>query len=86
MQLQVNLVAEDILTQGTGDDGLHGMLGHDVQLQTVCVLAAVITVWTLLHLKPKRPSRHGQYFTIVKQIHSVFLDFETFKKFANVFN
>lgn len=51
MQLQVNLVAEDILTQGTGDDRLHGMLGHDVQLQTVCVLAAVITVRTLLHLK-----------------------------------
>lgn len=32
MQLQVNLVAEDILTQGATDNWLHGMLGHDVQL------------------------------------------------------
>lgn len=32
MQLQVNLVAENILTQGAADDRLHGMLGHDVQL------------------------------------------------------
>lgn len=32
MQLQVNLVTEDILTQWAADDGLHGMLGHDVQL------------------------------------------------------
>lgn len=51
MQLQVDFVAEDILTQGTGDDGLHGMLGHDMQLEAVCILAAVITVRTLLHLK-----------------------------------
>lgn len=59
MQLQVNLVAQDVLTQGTGDDGLHGMLGHDVQLQTVCVLAAVIAVRALLHLRRKGLFRHA---------------------------
>ena len=59
MQLQVNLITEDILTQGAGDDRLHGMLGHDVQLQTVCVLATVITVWALLHLKRQCLSLHG---------------------------
>lgn len=32
MQLQVNLVAKNILTQGAADDRLHRMLGHDVQL------------------------------------------------------
>lgn len=50
MQLQVDLVAEDILAQWTADHWLHGMLGHHMELHTVGVFTAVVAVWTLLNL------------------------------------
>lgn len=51
MQLQVNLVAQDILAQWAADNWLHGMLGHHMELHTVCVFTAVVAIWTLLNLK-----------------------------------
>lgn len=51
MQLQVNLVAQDILTQWAADHWLHGMLGHHMELHTVSVIAAVVAIGALLNLK-----------------------------------
>lgn len=50
MQLQMNLVAQDILAQWAADHWLHGMLGHDMKLHTVGVFTAVVAVRTLLNL------------------------------------
>lgn len=47
------LVAENILTERAADDGLHGMLGHDMHLDPVCILTVIITVRALVKLKPK---------------------------------
>lgn len=54
MQLQVDLVAEDILAQWTADHWLHGMLGHHMELHTIGVFTAVVTIWTLLDLGEKK--------------------------------
>lgn len=51
MQLQVNLVAQDILAQWAADDWLHGMLGHHVELHAVSIFAAVVAIRTLLNLR-----------------------------------
>ena len=51
MQLQVNLVAQDILAQSAADNRLHGMLGHHMELHTVGVFTAVVAIRTLLNLK-----------------------------------
>lgn len=53
MQLQVNLVAQDILAQRAADDRLHGMLGHHVELHAVSIFAAVVAIRTLLNLESK---------------------------------
>lgn len=53
MQLQVNLVAQDILAQWAADDRLHGMLGHHVELHAVSIFAAVVAIRTLLNLESK---------------------------------
>lgn len=53
MQLQVNLVAQNILAQWAADHWLHGMLGHDMELHTVGIFTAVVAIWTLLNLKNK---------------------------------
>lgn len=50
MQLQMNLVAQDVLAQWAADHWLHRMLGHDMQLHTVGVFAAVVAVRALLNL------------------------------------
>lgn len=50
MQLQMNLVAQDVLAQWAADHWLHGMLGHDMKLHTVGVFAAVVAVRALLNL------------------------------------
>lgn len=50
MQLQVNLVAQDVLAQWAADHRLHGMLGHDVELHAVGVFAAVVAIRALLNL------------------------------------
>lgn len=57
MQLQVNLVAQDILAQWAADDWLHGMLGHHMELHTVGIFTAVVAIWTLLDLKNKQSSK-----------------------------
>lgn len=54
MQLQVNLVAQDILAQWAADHWLHGMLGHHMELHTVGIFTAVVAIWTLLNLKKKK--------------------------------
>lgn len=51
MQLQVNLVAKDILAQWAANHWLHGMLGHHMELHTVGIFTAVVAIWTLLNLK-----------------------------------
>ena len=51
MQLQVNLVAQDILAQWAANHWLHGMLGHHVELHTVGIFTAVVAIWTLLNLR-----------------------------------
>lgn len=51
MQLQVNLVAQDVLAQWAADDWLHGMLGHHVELHAVSIFAAIVAIRTLLNLK-----------------------------------
>lgn len=50
MQLQMNLVAQDVLAQRAADHRLHGMLGHDMKLHAVGVFAAVVAVRALLNL------------------------------------
>lgn len=54
MQLQVNLVAQDILAQWAANHWLHGMLGHHMELHTVGIFTAVVAIWTLLNLKKRR--------------------------------
>lgn len=51
MQLQVYLVAQDILAQWAADNWLHGMLGHHMELHTIGIFTAVVAIWTLLNLK-----------------------------------
>lgn len=53
MQLQVNLVAQDILAQRAANHRLHGMLGHHMELHAIGIFTAVVAVWTLLNLKEK---------------------------------
>lgn len=57
MQLQVNLVAQDILAQWAADHWLHGMLGHHMELHAVSIFTAVVAVWTLLNLKNKQSNK-----------------------------
>ena len=54
MQLQMNLVAQDVLAQWAADHRLHRVLGHHMKLHAVGVFAAVIAVRTLLDLKIAR--------------------------------
>lgn len=56
MQLQVNLVAQDILAQRAADNRLHGMLRHHVELHAVRVFAAVVAIRTLLNLNERKQS------------------------------
>lgn len=51
MQLQVNLVAQDVLAQWAANHWLHGMLGHHMELHTVSIFTAVVAIGTLLSLK-----------------------------------
>lgn len=63
MQLQVDLVAEDILAQWTADHWLHGMLGHHMELHTVGVFTAVVAIWTLLDLGGKKTNFSVRHLT-----------------------
>lgn len=51
MQLEVHFVAEDVLAEGTADDGLHRVLGQDVHLDTTLVPTIVVTIRTLKELE-----------------------------------
>lgn len=61
MQLQVNLVAQDILAQWAAYHWLHGMLGHHMELHTVGISTAVVAIWTLLNLKKKDKKKEKIY-------------------------
>lgn len=56
MQLQVNLVAQDILAQRAADNWLHGMLRHHVELHAVSVFATIVAIRTLLNLNDTKQS------------------------------
>lgn len=57
VELQVDLVAQDVLAQWTADHWLlHGMLGHHVELYPVGVFTAVVTIGALLHLLGEKDS------------------------------
>lgn len=53
MQLQVNLVAQDILAQRAADNRLHGMLRHHMELHAVRVFATIVAIRTLLNLNER---------------------------------
>lgn len=57
MELQVNLVAQDILAQWAADHRLYGMLGHHMEVHTVRVFTAVVAIWTLLNLRMPKTRR-----------------------------
>lgn len=50
VQLEVDLVVEHVLAQGTAEHGLHRVLRHGVHPQPVHVSVAVLAVGTLVHL------------------------------------
>lgn len=54
MQLQVNLVAQDILAQRATDNRLHGMLRHHVELHAVSIFATIVAIRTLLNLNKRK--------------------------------
>lgn len=54
MQLQVNLVAQDILAQWTADNWLHGMLRHHMELHAVSIFATIVAIGTLLNLNKSK--------------------------------
>lgn len=57
VELQVDLVAQDVLAQWAADHWLlHGMLGHHVELYPVGVFTAVVTIGALLRLLGERDS------------------------------
>lgn len=57
VELQVDLVAQDVLAQWAADHWLlHGMLGHHVELYPVGVFTAVVTIGALLHLLGEKDS------------------------------
>lgn len=50
VQLQVDLVVEHVLAQGTAEHRLHRVLCHGVHPQPVHISVAVLAVGTLVHL------------------------------------
>lgn len=54
MQLQMHFVAENILAKGAGYHRLHRMLGEDMHLDAIRVLAAVVAVGTLIALRNEK--------------------------------
>lgn len=54
MQLEVELVAEQVLTEGAPEHRLNGVLGHGMYPQPVDIRVAVLTVGALVHLGAKR--------------------------------
>lgn len=54
MQLEVELVAEQVLTEGAPEHWLNGVLGHGMYPQPVDIRVAVLTVGALVHLGEKR--------------------------------
>lgn len=50
MQLEVDLVVEHVLAQGTAEHGLHRVLCHGVHPQPVHISVAILAVGTLVHL------------------------------------
>lgn len=67
MQLQVDLVAQDVLAQWAADHRLHGMLGHDMELHAVGVFAAVVAIRALLNLWGTDEQKEG---TIISALHA----------------
>lgn len=53
MQLEVELVAEQVLTEGAPKHRLDGVLGHGMYPQPVDIRVAVLTVEALVHLGAK---------------------------------
>lgn len=51
MQLEVHLVAEDILAEGAAEDGLRRVLRQDVHLDSTLVPTIVVTIRTLIELE-----------------------------------
>lgn len=51
VQLEVHLVAEYILAEGTADDRLHRVLRQDMHLDTTLVPTIVVTIRTLIELE-----------------------------------
>ena len=51
VQLEVHLVAENVLAEGTADDWLHRVLRQDMHLDTTLVPTIVVTIRTLKELE-----------------------------------
>lgn len=57
VQLQVHLVAEDVLAEWTADDRLHRVLRQDVHLDAALVPTVVVTIRTLIELEDSEQTR-----------------------------
>lgn len=57
VQLQVHLVAEDVLAEGTADHRLHRVLRQDVHLDATLVPTVVVTIRTLIELEDSEQTR-----------------------------
>lgn len=56
VQLKVELIAEQVLTEGAPEHRLDGVLGHDMYPQPVDIRIAVLAVEAVVHLGAKESS------------------------------
>jgi hypothetical protein len=66
VQLEVDLVVEHVLAQGTAEQRLHRVLCHGVHPQPVHVSVAILAVGTLVHLWGQHPSLRLKHLTLLK--------------------